>query len=553
MNEQEQRGPDGSGESHIKNPPGTFLATMKSLGPGMILTGSIVGSGELIATTKVGADTGFWLLWVIIIGCVIKVFTQIEFGRYAVTHSETTLKALNGVPGPRIKANWIVWLWVLMTLFSVGQMGGIVGAIGQALSITKPLTEEGRSFNERQNALIHAKISLAESVTKEKRVREETPDDREKLAAVRNEVAQKQALVLSAMNIEKDEEGRYVTDEEGRYVLVPQPAPIDTPVWGSIVAIMTAFILYAGRYRFIKVFSTFLVVGFTIITMVTLLMLQGDPTVAISSSELMGGLSFKLPPDPSGTLSFFDRFGPALAAFGIIGVGAAELIMYPYWCLEQGYARACGENDGSESWIKRAKGWMKVMCTDAWLSMIVYTSSTIAFLLLGAAVLNRIGLNPDGGDLVRVLSEMYVPVFGAWAKPMFLIGSIAVLYSTFLVASDGNSRLTADCLGIFGLHKNDEETHRRWSRRVSFFWPLLCMATFLLISNNPATLVLAAGSAQAIMLPILGGSALYFRHRKCHEELKPGKVFDVFLWLSVMGFAVVGIYKLIGEMQKLMS
>ena len=46
----------------------------------MIIAGSIVGSGELIATTKVGVEAGFVLLWLIIVGCIIKVFAQVEFG-----------------------------------------------------------------------------------------------------------------------------------------------------------------------------------------------------------------------------------------------------------------------------------------------------------------------------------------------------------------------------------------------------------------------------------------------------------------------------------------
>ncbi|GAG60928.1 unnamed protein product, partial [marine sediment metagenome] len=32
----------------------------------------------------------------------------------------------------------------------------------------------------------------------------------------------------------------------------------------------------------------------------------------------------------------------ALAALGIIGVGAAELMVYPYWCLEKGYGKSIG-------------------------------------------------------------------------------------------------------------------------------------------------------------------------------------------------------------------
>ncbi|MCL5281906.1 MAG: hypothetical protein M1376_18585 [Planctomycetes bacterium] len=63
----------------------------------MIIAGSIVGSGELILTTKTGAEAGFWLLWLITIGCVIKVSTQIEFARHTITWGNTPLQALNAV------------------------------------------------------------------------------------------------------------------------------------------------------------------------------------------------------------------------------------------------------------------------------------------------------------------------------------------------------------------------------------------------------------------------------------------------------------------------
>ena len=50
---------------------------------------------ELIATTRTGAEAGFDFLWLIIIGCIIKVFAQIELGRYAITNGKTTLAALS--------------------------------------------------------------------------------------------------------------------------------------------------------------------------------------------------------------------------------------------------------------------------------------------------------------------------------------------------------------------------------------------------------------------------------------------------------------------------
>ena len=44
--------------SETQAPPRTVLGTLRQLGPGLIIAGSIVGSGELIATTKTGAQAG---------------------------------------------------------------------------------------------------------------------------------------------------------------------------------------------------------------------------------------------------------------------------------------------------------------------------------------------------------------------------------------------------------------------------------------------------------------------------------------------------------------
>ena len=123
-----------------EDPPRDIIGILKRLGPGMIIAGSIVGSGELIATTKTGAEAGITLLWLIIIGCVIKVFVQIEIGRYTVSHGETPLAALNRVPGPRLRVNWLLWYWFVMMIAILGQAGGIVGGVGQSLAIAVPIT-----------------------------------------------------------------------------------------------------------------------------------------------------------------------------------------------------------------------------------------------------------------------------------------------------------------------------------------------------------------------------------------------------------------------------
>ena len=114
-------------------------------------------------------------------------------------------------------------------------------------------------------------------------------------------------------------------------------------------------------------------------------------------ADFTSGLSFKVPEG--------DGLIVALAAFGIIGVGATELIQYPYWCLEKGYAKWTGPRDDSEDWERRAKGWIRVLRWDAWASMVIYTFATVAFYLLGAAILGRTGLVPSGEQMVRTFLD----------------------------------------------------------------------------------------------------------------------------------------------------
>ena len=84
----------------------------------------------------------------------------------------------------------------------------------------------------------------------------------------------------------------------------------------------------------------------------------------------------------------------ALAMFGMTGVGAGEITAYTYWVVEKGYAAWAGPNDGSPEWVRRARGWIRVMKVDAWVAWVIYTISTAAFYMLGAAVLNPQGLVP---------------------------------------------------------------------------------------------------------------------------------------------------------------
>ena len=228
--------PPSVAEQSFQPAPRDFRGIAKQLGPGLIISAVIVGSGELIVTPKLGAEEGFKLLWFIVLGCLLKVFVQIELGRYAVTRGRPTLEALNTLPGPRVVVSWIIWLWLCMFVCLVPQVAGMVGGVATSFRLAG--------------------------------------------------------------------------------------ANVSVNVLAVLIGACTAILLIVGRYRLVETSSTIMVAIFTFTTMVAVGALQFTE-FAITPGQIASGFTFQMPN------SLITAFG----AFGIIGVGASELIYYPYWCL----------------------------------------------------------------------------------------------------------------------------------------------------------------------------------------------------------------------------
>ena len=201
-----------------------------------------------------------------------------------------------------------------------------------------------------------------------------------------------------------------------------------------------------------------------------------------------------------------------------------------------------GPWEDNETWLKRAKGWMTVMKWDAWGAMVVYTFCTIAFYLLGAAILGRSGLLPEGSEMIQTLSTMYEPVFGPLARSIFLTGAIAVLFSTFFIAIAAQSRLCLDVIKVSGFAQLNEKQNSLGLKLFGIALPLICVMCYVFFPK-PVILVLISGTMQAVMLPLIGFAVLYFRYQKCDARLIPSKIWDLCLWLSFIGFLITGIYQ----------
>src|SRR3712207_3545876 len=130
----------------IKEPPVGWGDSLKHLGPGLILSASIVGSGELIATTTLGATAGFALLWMVIFSTLVKAAVQVEFARWTISTGQPALTGYNKVPPKIGPLGWVNALWTVMALSKILQIGGIVGGVAIAFSVLMPLGGDPLGF-----------------------------------------------------------------------------------------------------------------------------------------------------------------------------------------------------------------------------------------------------------------------------------------------------------------------------------------------------------------------------------------------------------------------
>ena len=432
-----------------------------------------------------------------------------------ITFGKSSLESLNELPGPvykserngrKIKANWILIFWFLMFLSILGQQGGIIGGVGQALAITFPLSNSGEAKNE----ILGKKVSLT--------------------------------IQLNEAKAEGDFSKQKIATEK-LTSLPALPNSRDDLIWSIIITSFTIVLLLNGKFSLIEKFCIILVSSFTLITILNLIALQSQDSWAIRMDDIIHGLSFSFPEVCNGSNPLLT----AIATFGIIGVGASEILVYPYWCTEKGYGAFTGKRDRSADWLTRAQGWIRVMKWDAWGSMVVYTFCTIAFYLLGASILGRSGLVPSGSEMIQTLSSMYRPVFGEWAQMIFLIGAVAVLFSTFFVALAGQSRMAVDALMTSGILPDKIELRTKLIKLLGITLPLLCVTCYAFFPK-PVFLILISGSMQALMLPIVGFSVLFFRYKLSDSRLGYSKMWDFFLWASFASFLVIGIYQLYSKL-----
>ena len=438
--------------SQTTEPPRSFRGKLKFLGPGMITSAAVVGSGELLTATTLGAQVGFMLLWLVLVSTFLKVWVQIELARWSISTGRVALDGYDDVPPRVAKRGWISWLVLLMFLqFFIGQ-AGVISASAFAFSSLFPIGPEPYSM-----------LSIGS--------------------------------------------------------------------WVAILVVVAIGIHVANRYAVVENISTVLVLLVTAFAVVMLFLLHGTE-FAWTLGDVADGMRFEIS---------LGSAGIALAMFGMTGVGAGETTAYTYWVVEKGYASWTGPNDGTESWVARARGWISVMKVDAWVSWAIYTASTAAFYMLGAAVLHPQGIVPEGNDVMTTISSIFDSAVGTWGGVLFLLGAGLALFKTILANVPSLGRQVGHTLSIFGAYDwRDQVARDRWQRVIMIIlpigWGILGTAV-----SSPLALVIIAGILNAIYLIGAAIATLYLARTQTDPRIRDGRPTSVLLWISAIAIIFVGV------------
>lgn len=450
--------------ANIKDPPTTIRGSLRFLGPGMITSAAVVGSGELLTATTLGAQVGFMLFWLVVVSTFVKVWVQVELARWSISTGKAAITGYDDVP-PRIaKRGWVAWLVLLMFLqFLIGQ-AGVIGASALAFSMLFPIGGDPTSL-----------------------------------------------LSIGA--------------------------------WVTLLVVVAITVHLANRYELLENISTVLVLLVTAFAVVMVFLVQTTP-YAYTAGDLGNGMRFQI---AAGAM------GVALAMFGMTGVGAGEITAYTYWCVEKGYAAWTGPNDGSESWVRRARGWVRVMKVDAWVAWVIYTISTAAFYMLGAAVLNPQGLQPEGNDVMAVIAGIFDTTVGAWGGTLFLVGAGVALFKTILANVPSLARQVTNTLSVFGAFDWTDMTRRdRWMRVTMVVLPIT-WGLLAVVVNSPLALVLIAGVLNALYLMGVAVATLYLSRTQTDPGVKDGMGFFSLLVISSIAIFAVGAISFNDQVQKVIG
>jgi Mn2+/Fe2+ NRAMP family transporter len=313
-----------------------------------------------------------------------------------------------------------------------------------------------------------------------------------------------------------------------------------------LIIVITGFIVLLGRYKLVEMLASVwgIVLSLTVITAAI--------TIFPDGRKMIEGLMPTLPDSV--------KYEEVLPWLGFMLAGAAGLMWFSNWVQARGYGAATNEDEdefdirnASDRDKKRLRGWLRQMSISNTLAVIGALLIAIAFLILGAELLQPKGLVPEEDKmsevLGRLLGELWGPI-GFW----FMIGAVFIsFWTTALTNQDGWGRMFSSGTKILLRQFN---VTGKWTRvdtlRKIYIVVLLIVLPcgLYLLMGKPVSLLMVAGGIEAGHIPVVACLVLYLNKTKLPQELAPSPfsfwataiaglffvLFAVFYVLQITGF-----------------
>ena len=364
--------------------PARKKSLVKMMGPGIVMAGLAIGSGELIMWPWITSIVGAQLLWAAAIGIFLQLWINIEIGRWSIVTGESPFTGMVRV----IKT--IVYVWVFMIV--VGKfLPGWARETGIALRDL--IFGPGHSSPPwAWTALVFAAVA---------------------------------AILFGPKVIYK------AVERSIMFLIVVIVVGLIYVVWE--IGSMDLFMAMWDGVTNIFDFPDFPVPVFAD---------DGSIRDELSFSRFFGAVVF------AGAGGLGNLYYAYYLREKGIGMGARMPTLmsaaHKHETKEMDTGYLYPETEENQ---KRFRDWFRYVVTDQVLFFWLLGSFTMFLFIFGAlAVLHPIGLVPDRGSLVWDLASILEESMGTSGRYLFLVVGMAALFSTQLGGVDGGSRIFSDLL-----------------------------------------------------------------------------------------------------------
>ncbi len=127
-----------AGTSAKLNNSGRLKSIFLSLGPGIIIAAVVFGPSKMTITSKLGAQYGHSLLWIVVVACFFMTIFTIMGARIGVATKQSLLKTIREKWGRAAGITVGLGIFIVTTSFQAGNSIGVGIAIAEATG-TKPI------------------------------------------------------------------------------------------------------------------------------------------------------------------------------------------------------------------------------------------------------------------------------------------------------------------------------------------------------------------------------------------------------------------------------